>query len=223
MDNDEGSTYRILKVYKRAGNAIVDRVLYSTDKNKDLGGKVDTVYLDNIIQYPILQGKSNSAFSATIPAGTASLSTTPMTTDFMNSTDLSSNQPIPDSALGPIEAPPETHTRDGEECVAPTHSKGVYSAHEDVVLSAKRLRCEATAAGEVKNTFFGFSHRNAKQKVNANTILVSELFAERSVSNTIIEWSFDQIPEALWVVADDKSTSNIDMHTIDLASTFSTG
>jgi NADH-quinone oxidoreductase subunit M len=28
---------------------------------------------------------------------------------------------------------------------------------------------------------------------------------------------------ALWVVADDKSTSNIDVHTIDLASTFSTG
>ena len=63
MDNDEGSTYRILKVYKRAGNAIVDRVLYSNDKNKDLGGKVDTVYLDIIIQYPI--------FLTAIPAGTA--------------------------------------------------------------------------------------------------------------------------------------------------------
>jgi len=106
MDNDEGSTYRILKVYKRAGNAIVDRVLYSNDKNKDLGGKVDTVYLDNIIQYPI--------FLTAIPAGTAMLASTPMTTDFMITTDLSSNQSIPDPALRPIVAPPETHTRDGE-------------------------------------------------------------------------------------------------------------
>ena len=62
LDNDEGVQYRVLKVYNRRGVAVVDRVLYNPDIPDDAGGTIDTVFLDNVVGYPIILGGTNPGY-----------------------------------------------------------------------------------------------------------------------------------------------------------------
>ena len=59
FDNEEGVRYRVTKVYKLRGVPSVDRVLYNEANPDALGGTIDTIYLENAINYPILLGKQN--------------------------------------------------------------------------------------------------------------------------------------------------------------------
>ena len=59
MDNEEGVLYKVLRVYKFRNNAVVDRVLFLADRPNEKGGVIDMVFLDNIVEYPVLQGRAN--------------------------------------------------------------------------------------------------------------------------------------------------------------------
>ena len=48
LDNDEGVQYRVVKVYKSRGVAVVDRVLYNANNPRAIGGTLDNVFLDNV-------------------------------------------------------------------------------------------------------------------------------------------------------------------------------
>jgi hypothetical protein len=63
MDNDEGILYKVLKVYRKRDAFVVDRVIFETDKPNNPGGITDCVYLSDILQYPIILGKSNPRHS----------------------------------------------------------------------------------------------------------------------------------------------------------------
>ena len=63
MDNDEGILYKVLKVYRKRDAVVVDRVIFETDKPNNPGGITDCVYLSDILQYPIILGKSNPRHS----------------------------------------------------------------------------------------------------------------------------------------------------------------
>ena len=58
LDNDEGVQYKVLRVYKEKGFVIVDRDLYFPDKKpNEKPNLVDVVYLQDVINYPIILGK----------------------------------------------------------------------------------------------------------------------------------------------------------------------
>jgi len=42
---------------------VIDRIPFSPDKPDEPGGTVDCVYLDNVVSYPIIRGRSNPAFA----------------------------------------------------------------------------------------------------------------------------------------------------------------
>ena len=42
---------------------MIDRIPFSPDKPDEPGGTVDCVYLDNVVSYPIIRGRSNPAFA----------------------------------------------------------------------------------------------------------------------------------------------------------------
>ena len=63
-DNKEGVQYLVVKVYSKGGIAQVDRVLYNTsDKDSSSRRHVDTVYLGDVITYPIILGKPNPRYT----------------------------------------------------------------------------------------------------------------------------------------------------------------
>ena len=58
LDSEEGVQYKVLRVYKKKGFVVVDRVLYFSDKKLDeKSNLVDIVYLQDIINYPIILGR----------------------------------------------------------------------------------------------------------------------------------------------------------------------
>ena len=63
-DNKEGVQYLVVKVHSKGGIAQVDRVLYNTsDKDSSSRRHVDTVYLGDVITYPITLGKPNPRYT----------------------------------------------------------------------------------------------------------------------------------------------------------------
>jgi len=43
-DNDEGVLYKVLKVYRKHGAVVIDRVIFEIDKPNQPGGTVNCVY-----------------------------------------------------------------------------------------------------------------------------------------------------------------------------------
>jgi len=71
MDNEEGVTYKVIKVYSSKGLAVVDRVLYDPNRSNEKGGVIDTVHLKDVLGYPILLGKQNPGYRPTLPTNSA--------------------------------------------------------------------------------------------------------------------------------------------------------
>ena len=71
MDNEEGVTYKVIKVYSSKGLAVVDRVLYDPNRSNEKGGVLDTVHLKDVLGYPILLGKQNPGYRPTLPTNSA--------------------------------------------------------------------------------------------------------------------------------------------------------
>ena len=64
LDINPDIQYLVVKVYSKGGIAQVDRVLYNTsDKDSSSRRHVDTVYLGDVITYPIILGKPNPRYT----------------------------------------------------------------------------------------------------------------------------------------------------------------
>ena len=61
FDNMEGVQYTVKKVYSHRGLAVVDRVLY--DSEKEGNGSIDTVHLGDVLTYPIIAGAINPKYA----------------------------------------------------------------------------------------------------------------------------------------------------------------
>jgi len=115
--------------------ALVDRSLFSPNHESNDRGKIDCVYLDNVLGYPIIQGKSNSRY-----VRKSDLADAP---DRLDQTLLIS----PNSATAcrvtsnneHVEAPPQALTNHAEKSGLQPQSKEGVNLMQSAVLHAKRL------------------------------------------------------------------------------------
>jgi len=64
FDNQEGVSYLVKRVYAKDGIGVVDRILYNnSDKSTATNRNLDTVFLGDVINYPILQGRRNPKYA----------------------------------------------------------------------------------------------------------------------------------------------------------------
>jgi hypothetical protein len=144
--------------------ALVDRSLFSPNHESNDRGKIDCVYLDNVLGYPIIQGKSNSRY-----VRTSDLTDAPDRLDQTSSVSPNSaNACRVTSNNEHVEAPPQALAHHVEKSGLQPQSKEGATLMQSAVLHAKRLRIEAITAAEVKNIIFGAQHRSRSRKVSAN-------------------------------------------------------
>ena len=168
LDNDEGVQYRVLKVYNRQGAVVVDRVLFDPAIPNAPGGTIDTVYLDNVIGYPIILGGSNPRYQTDVPARIDEELITLSHTD----------QPVRNSVREEVDI----------------HGHALETLHQ----RAKRLRTEATLAGEAKNTAEKHLRRSQRNKSYSNVATsVTSVSAKEQIAKVIFDWSFEHFPEYL--------------------------
>jgi hypothetical protein len=169
MDNDEGVLYKVLKVYKKRDLAVVDRVLYNPANPSDPGGTIDTVFLGDVIGYPIILGKSNPRYQPPVPRSVVR--------------ELAPLVPTEQAASVPSTVVPS----------------GPQPAHETLQQKAKRLRSEAILAGEAKNTAENYARRSKRirSQVHSSSAVTNRSYDEQ-ISKVIIDWACDHIPEELW-------------------------
>ena len=169
MDNEEGVQYRVLKVYKSRDMAVVDRILYDPEHPDAPGGIIDTVFLGDVIGYPIILGGVNPRFPTSVPiAGNREIATPEIPTRAVNESRLENT-----STSVPID---ET-----------LHQK------------AKRLRSEAILASEVKNTAAKYAKRSQRVRSTAHrSSSVTKENYDAKIAKVIIDWACDHIPEELW-------------------------
>ena len=206
LDNDEGVQYRVVKVYKSRGLAVVDRVLYNADNPRAVGGTLDTVFLDNVIGYPIILGKSNPNYQHTEllqdDGHDIAAVTTPQDTE----------QPVVDNSI--VCVLPVALSNPGscetQSQVTMHSSTSVPHSIKEVVQRAKRLRSEAISAGEIKNTALGSIRRQKQRTVSSNSSHVISKDSEDQVAQIISAWAFDLVPISLWEVQDSFSSYSVD-------------
>ena len=183
---------------------MVDRVLFSPDKPDEPGGTVDCVYLDNVVSYPIIRGRSNPAFARSSSHTALETQTTKL---LIPSETISETVAYSAEALASSEhlvAIPEA-TLIGKRGLQPLPNwTSASDLSHEASLNAKRLRAQATAAAEVKNAIFGALHRERKRGATTNAASVKPQW-DIEVSSTIADWSFGHIPEACWGVAGTES------------------
>jgi hypothetical protein len=206
MDNDEGILYKVLKVYRKHGAVVVDRVIFETDKPNKPGGIIDCVYLSDILQYPIILGKSNPRHSGNTTSSIATARQDRMSPIIhaQGHPDSLVVQPTTPTIIGATEPPSAELT---PKAVFPVEKSGKLpqpqegaSTRQQAALLAKRLRTEANAAAEVKNAIFGSHHRNRTRNATSNAAFIKP-FWDTEVSKVIADWSIDHIPEAMWELA----------------------
>jgi hypothetical protein len=155
LDNDEGVQYRVVKVYKSRGVAVVDRVLYNANNPRAIGGTLDTVFLDNVIGYPIILGKSNPNHQR------IELLQSDVRDVAAVTTPIDTVTPVVDNSIA-CEQPASSFDPSYRvtQSSVPSHtSTSVPHSIKEVVQRAKRLRGEAISAGEIKNTAIGSIRR----------------------------------------------------------------
>ena len=135
LDNEEGVLYKVLKVYTKRGVALVDRSLFSPNHESNDRGKIDCVYLDNVLGYPIIQGKSNSRY-----VRTSDLADAPDRLDQTSSiSPNSANACTVTSNNEHVEAPPQAISNHFEKSGELPQSKEGATLMQSAVLHAKRL------------------------------------------------------------------------------------
>jgi len=169
MDNDEGVMYRVLKVYKSRGLVVVDRVLFDQANPSDPGGTIDTVFLRDILEYPIVQGGANPKYSTSVSSeGAVRLATS---------------------------AAPEGSVNDSRREGFST----TLGSDESLRQKAKRLRTELNAVEEVKNTAAKCATRRQRVRSKlSDTSAVTTDDHDTMIAKVIIDWASDYIPEGLW-------------------------
>ena len=190
MDNDEGVTYRVTKVYTLKDMAVVDRVLWDIGLNKPSGPYIDTVHLLNVLEYPILQGRKNPLFkpdelppSVVRPRNLTNLEETSTTT-----------QPSQSGIIQPILNEDRGHRK----------RSGNHQLTND----------EPTTNTEAINV-----RRSKRNKSLAQLTSVSkDVKWETSVANTVVQWAWDTIPDNLWI-PDESHTANVTVGDISSSTT----
>ena len=169
MDNDEGVLYRVLKVYKSRDMAVVDRILYDPEHPDATGGIIDTVFLGDVIGYPIIQGGVNPRYRTSESIEGERELITP-------------EEPIredKDSGTGGVSA--------------------ICPREETLHQKAKRLRSEAILAGEAKNTAAKYAKRSQRvRSTTHSTSSVTNESYDVQIAKVIRDWACEHIPDGLW-------------------------
>ena len=115
--------------------ALVDRSLFSPNHESNDRGKIDCVYLDNVLGYPIIQGKSNSRY-----VRTSDLTDAPDRLDQTSSVSPNSaNACRVTSNNEHVEAPPQALAHHVEKSGLQPQSKEGVTLMQSADLHAKRL------------------------------------------------------------------------------------
>ena len=184
FDNEEGVRYRVTKVYKLRGVPSVDRVLYNEANPDALGGTIDTIFLENAINYPILLGKKNP--NKRIVTASAGF--------------IAEDAPVNIFADVP---PLLTQSPSGESAMTSSVS------WERVAQETKRARAAYQSACELKNAVARERAANKKRRrVTSLSSAVTQTEWQVSIARTILDWAFDYIPDELWVPADENGTTS---------------
>jgi hypothetical protein len=169
MDNDEKVLYKVLKVYKKRGGVVVDRVLYDPGNPNDPGGAIDTIHLGDVIGYPIILGGVNPRFqtSEPEPSGEELITLSPQDQAVSGSGPVASGTPHP--------------------------------ADETLHQKAKRTRTEAISAGAAKNTANKYARRSERVGSRGNSVsAITNAHYDSEIAKVVIDWACDHIPEELW-------------------------
>jgi len=155
MDNDEGVLYKVLKVYKKRDMAVVDsidRVFYSPENPSDPGGTIDTVFLGDVVGYPVILGKENPRYQPPVPETVVK--------------ELAPLLPAEQALIFP-------------STVAPS---GPQPTHETLQQKAKLLRSEAILAGEAKNTAENYARhsKRIRSQVHSSSAVTYRTMMNRS-------------------------------------------
>ena len=174
FDNEEGVRYRVTKVYKLRGVPSVDRVLYNEANPDALGGTIDTIFLENAINYPILLGKKNP--NKRIVTASAGF--------------IAEDAPVNIFADVP---PLLTQSPSGQSATTSSVS------WERVAQETKRARAAYQSACELKNAVARERAANKKRRrVTSLSSAVTQTEWQVSIARTILDWAFDYIPDELW-------------------------
>jgi len=142
---------------------VIDRIPFSPDKPDEPGGTVDCVYLDNVVSYPIIRGRSNPAFARSSSHTALETQTTKL---LIPSETISETVAYSAEALASSEhlvAIPET-TLIGKRGLQPLLNwTSASDISHEASLNAKRLRAQATAAAEYEEHNYWSSSPRTKE------------------------------------------------------------
>ena len=145
LDNDEVVQYRVVKVFKSHGVTAVDRVLYNANNPRAIGGTLDNVFLDNVIEYPIILGKSNPNYQRIELLQVDGHDITAVTTPIDTATSVVDNSIACEQPASSIDL-----CYRATQSSVPSHtSTSVPHFIKEVVQRTKRLREENISAGEI--------------------------------------------------------------------------
>ena len=213
LDNDEVVQYRVVKVFKSHSVTAVDRVLYNANNPRAIGGTLDNVFLDNVIEYPIILGKSNPNYQRIELLQVDGHDITAVTTPIDTATSVVDNSIACEQPASSIDL-----CYRATQSSVPSHtSTSVPHFIKEVVQRTKRLRGENISAGEIWH-YSPVLRRQKQWTVSSNSSDVIQKDSEDKVTHIISAWSFDFVPKSLWEVND-----LISYYSIDSLSAFNPG